>query len=554
FDNLADLFGVKTSLQSAVGKITVINPPHVYRPAAVTGVSKNPVAGAFASASAVLDQNYVGPGGDLSVSVLADKTVELRSLGLSTNRLLSAGIFDDNVVVFPGYFSFSVDGAPSAGNAWIVKVNKEQAADYIDINNERYYFVEEVDSRNDILFSNNTNVQAANIAVAISGSTIVEVEAVGNSVNFKAIAPGANGNNISLLTSNSDDLVVVPMSGGTEQEVLVTKQGEQFDQPMNAIIQINFNEAINPLSVSGTSAELGDKIIVRNLNDNSIISGHFTVSNNYKTVEFISDRECGVNGCGETIYCLPPEARIQVELKAGSLKTCSGANVCAVYNPYNICNSVCQNSTGDFLPLANLDGIVDTSFNSLDGNRNQKAVGPESFYNLNVPNASAGDSCRWSFYITNQINNQSPELEEIKPANETDGINPASSTGVLMRFDRLMASKTLETGVTEVQYGDKQIEHKLINFKSFSEEPVGYWVSNENIVSATTYTEATINHSILSDAKEYISQVGSGVRDIYQNCFTPSIGPDCLSNPTNPSCCFGTPTATLDENGDCKLQ
>lgn len=81
-----------------------------------------------------------------------------------------------------------------------------------------------------------------------------------------------------------------------------------IDVPLNSVVQINFSEAVNPITASGIYAPPTD-----NFNNISLVGagpvgqleGIYNLSNQYKTVEFLTTNDCGTNSCGDTIYCLP---------------------------------------------------------------------------------------------------------------------------------------------------------------------------------------------------------------------------------------------------------
>lgn len=97
----------------------------------------------------------------------------------------------------------------------------------------------------------------------------------------------------------------------------------------------------------------------------------------------------------------------------------------------------------------------------------------------------------------------------------------------------------------------------MINLRSSVNQPLGYWLKNENKELGNPdgqpdYTSLRIEHTDFFESITYITQIGSGVKNIYQNCFKPSIGPACLSlSEDNPSCCFGSETNILDAAGNC---
>ena len=113
-----------------------------------------------------------------------------------------------------------------------------------------------------------------------------------------------------------------------------------------------------------------------------------------------------------------------------------------------------------------------------------------------------------------------------------------------------MLSSSLRPGSTQIFNGRQYHQHQLINLRSLANQPVGYWITKENIDTSLPLdnqpdiTRVEIRHTIFSETMSYRAQVGSGVKDIYQNCFRPSVGPACSGvNEANPSCCNGTVTA-----------
>ena len=65
-------------------------------------------------------------------------------------------------------------------------------------------------------------------------------------------------------------------------------------------------------------------------------------------------------------------------------------------------------------------------------------------------------------------------------------------------------------------------------------------------------TVVKIEHSPFLQSMDYKAQIGSVVKDIYQNCFKPSADLTCPVSDINPSCCFGKATNILGADGNCK--
>jgi hypothetical protein len=498
----------------------------------------------------------------------------------------------------------------SASCLWTINISPEVQADTLTVGGTTYVF----GTGGNIEIGANAEATAANIASAISAHSSVEnfpVYASGNdTVNLRARVAGEAGNNIVLKTS-AVGLTLNPTSGsltGGNDKSSIAKIFGKKDEPRNAVVQINFNETVNPLTVSGTADDVKNYIKVVNLAGvpGNYLSGKFEISNQYKTVEFISDDLCGVNACGENIYCLPADSQLAVEIKAASLDPCGSDQNCidARKNPYVVCagipgNQVCKNSDGANYPLSakpDFNGIMDTALNSLDGNKNENANGPTAqsgnpAYNENdliancdtaddgykgrmcaIDNAAnvcgtadickypggnpvvgydqrleylktnQGDDYKWSFFVSDKIDLDPPIIKSLSPGIGSFG---ASFTDpVKVSFDKIMMSNSLKTGSVDIYNGKEWKNHKLINLWSLSGAPLGHWITKENLPmdGNPTYTEASIKHSMFSDSVSYRSQVGSGIKDIYQNCFKPSS--DSLGCTGGPSCCGGVSKAS----------
>jgi hypothetical protein len=234
-----------------------------------------------------------------------------------------------------------------------------------------------------------------------------------------------------------------------------------------------------------------------------------------------------------------------VELDAAALSFCGSNNDCAAKTPFNTCSGGhCYDSlAGRNLPTAAipLDGIVDMAVNSLDGNRNRDAEGPNSFFDQNNAAAGGGDSYQWSFYVTDQIDLTPPALRAIDPGYNQSNIS--LSDPVDLEFTKVMMSASLSSGQVVINNGQQDYTHKMVNLRSLSPLGVGYWVTKENIDDSPAdgepdRTAAHINHTTFADSTSYRAQAGSGVKDIYQNCFNPSsLSGGCTGSP---SCCNGT--------------
>lgn len=581
-DNEQDIYNQTAVALAATASITVQACPNVYQPATVNNVSAS--AGNY-NASAVIDSNYHGDFSNFSVVSTVDNTQAQLFSGAS---LLGAAAWQGNQINFPGFFSLSADGH-EAGSAWDINIQPEVLADRLTIGTEIYTFSTNSGANNIIINQANCSpsVVAAAVNSTISAHPEVNSNREANLVLLEAKVAGEAGNNIYLNTNNTQTLLVQAFSGGADRLTDVNVR-HRPDRPMNSVVQINFNEAVNPLLVSGSADEVGDYIRIVNANAGAILdggvcsqasdcasyncsagicegnylSGDFVISNMYRTVEFKSDVQCGQNACGEPIYCLPANSHLSVRLRAANLQPCLSNSDCNVFAPFNNCGqsnsfSVCQDNNSNNYPLSNLssiNGIVDAASNSFDGNRNNLAEGPFAFYNENSQQITEKDNYTWSFYVSDQIMSDPPQITFIKPElglSEVDTLVP-----IQINFSTLMLNQSLKTGSVTIDNGNEQSTHRLLNLFSVSPAPLGYWVKAENkdvlpLDGEPDTTFVFLHHTALTGSVSYRAQIGSGVKDIYQNCFKPSAGLDCAANPDNPSCCNGMPTASLGLNGNC---
>ncbi len=219
---------------------------------------------------------------------------------------------------------------------------------------------------------------------------------------------------------------------------------EEVDR--NNIVQINFTEPIDPMTLRGVvQLDGGNNVTVGSLQtgtynyinvcaaadcsaSNKFIAGEFRYSNQYQTVEFITNDLCGKNSCGGDVYCLPGLADISVLVKAASLIQ---AEENTAQFPYN--------------------GLVDMADNSLDGNLDNKSAGPSATpYSLNdnlvggeyVTAAGEGDNAIWDFSTTDKIDLIPPQISVTTPSANTKDVDPDDIYTI--DFDKVMMSSTLK--------------------------------------------------------------------------------------------------------------
>ncbi len=593
-DNEQDLQNIFSPAETAQGLITVNGCPNIYKESTI--VSVNPIGNTPEATATPL--SYRGDLTKFKVVVSSDSRDRAQLFdGNNDKNLLGSADFDaSGEAKFIGFFILKPTDR-NLGSAWEITLTPEQLADTLTVGDITYNFSSGQPGNNNIHVNpGNCNMQeqADSIYAVLSGNPDIDVEHNGKEITLVAKIAGANGNKIIVNTTNQTALQIQALKNGKDREDLSQVKGKK-DAAMNTVIQMNFSEAINPLQVSGLASELANYMRVVNYATSSFvgntpctkdsdcrsykcdgaagnkvcsgdyIDGRFLVSNSYKTVEFISNNECGVNGCGEKIYCLPANSHLAVEMKSADLKNCMTDNDCLPYAPFKTCSSTplsyktCQNAEGKNYPTASstANGIMDMAMNSLDGNRDFFSDGPVSYYDDNLKpnqNLNKKDNYRWSFYVNDKIMLNPPQIESVTPAQGVGGINLADP--IRIAWNTLMMNSSLTTGNRAINNGSTTLEHKLISLRSLTPSAIGYWVKNDNIDTEPMdgepdKTVSWIEHTPFAESMSYRAQAGSGIRDIYQNCFKPSAGVNCPVTAASPSCCFGAATSALNADGNC---
>lgn len=327
-----------------------------------------------------------------------------------------------------------------------------------------------------------------------------------------------------------------------------------YPEYTNVVVQVNFDKAIDPTTASGevfttdcekywqddptkecvktkpagnsfsqivayqlVPATIGGTAVTKEL----AIKGKFLVSNQYQTVEFITDNFCGTNSCGEDIFCLPANSKIKVVAKAPTI------------DMNNIPQAV---YTG-----AGYDGVADTSGNSLNGNGENGlvcnnlsctrqtgtkvkhcdcAIGPEE------------DNFFWQFATGGEPLKTSTTLSQVYPGlsiaerSNIDTIKPVEGL-----FGRIMMGSTLtSSNITLASVEDPSLPF-WIQFNNEDASGDNRLDSSRVLIQHDPYQKApTGNPNIYN----YSAEFTSGVRDVYQNCYKPTSGPGCTGGP---SCC-----------------
>ncbi len=299
----------------------------------------------------------------------------------------------------------------------------------------------------------------------------------------------------------------------------------------NSVLQIHFSEAVDPIGITGKFNAGGDHYYVdgQNIflksNNSTLPLGNFTLTNGYRTLEFAPSQECGINACGNKIFCLP------VCDKPGA--SCSRDNYEVLMRAAKTIN------TGSF-EAQPFTGITDLAGNALDGNKN--GIANTATNTLPVfPAQKQPDNYFWNFEILNQVDTSTPYIQTIIPGIDAQNIDRYQELSITFS-ERMRAESMYNIGIEE------KPTHPVPIWR------VPYSVFNED---GTTYTRLSHGPFLDSSRQYYFTVVSSTVEDLHFNCFYPgkgprmtvfpntTVSPDCQSsNPQN--CC----QVVTDQNSD----
>jgi len=294
--------------------------------------------------------------------------------------------------------------------------------------------------------------------------------------------------------------------------------------PKNSVIQINFDEPMFPNGQVGFEELAETDYFVDKTNTEPIIylktgkstvpKGYFEISNQYKTLEFISTDKCGANACGRPIYCLP------VCDKAGA--TCQKDTYQILLRAASV--SGAENKPKFYSEI--LDGFADLSGNALDGD-NDGEVDKNKIVLPFSNQSKEPDNYFWSFDINNNIDATSPRVENLT-------IGPERQTVLANEELKIYWSKTM-------RFSSLYKDGISLQESPIQKERTGFVPTSLNDETGKTATE--ILHDPFLDGINitYIPEINSNVEDVNYNCFYPASGPgeNNVGVCNGPYCCNG---------------
>ncbi len=265
--------------------------------------------------------------------------------------------------------------------------------------------------------------------------------------------------------------------------------------PRNTIVQINFSEPVDPSLAAGLYAPPGSTYGTITLDDTNpsaapYIAGSYNSGNQYQTTEFISNQLCGMNSCGENVYCLPGP----------------GAPLPAKKDIYGFVSSA----------------ITDMAGNHLDG----EFPAP---YTFPSGDGTAGGDFKWQFQTTDDLDLTAPKMIARTP--RSTAIDWPLGDPIQMDFSKPLSTTSLRSsnvGLGRTQNPYVGPAYVGPPYPGPVTNEGNFWISsiNGNFDPANpgnVTTRVFINHDLLRPLTPYHPGANSQVRDLTQNCYFPAV-------------------------------
>lgn len=273
----------------------------------------------------------------------------------------------------------------------------------------------------------------------------------------------------------------------------------------NSIIQVNFNEPMDPTTVQGIVGEGNPFINLVFQERQERVSGEWKISNGYKTLEFLSDKPCGLNSCGEIMYCLPV--------------ACVDPNNQQCTEDYEILVRTSELLNPESWEAVPFSGVVDMAGNALDGDNDLRRDGkPPMGGDFTVVRAAEkrADNYFWDFAVRNHIDRSAPVITRITP--RVDQENVGEDVPLQLTVNKPLWSQTLR----EIQLEEHPVPRDI--------DPLWFAarIDVKRDEAGNDFSEVTILHRAFGpddSALYYFPSIPSSVKSLNQNCFYPGKGP-----------------------------
>ncbi|MBU1612949.1 hypothetical protein KKC87_00765 [Patescibacteria group bacterium] len=298
------------------------------------------------------------------------------------------------------------------------------------------------------------------------------------------------------------------------------------ESPKNTAIQIQFSEAMNPVGMQGVfkdgsetyyvnSENEGSSYIYLRKSESAMPQGSFKLLNGYKTLEFASTFACGVNDCGNNIYCLPVCDSVGANCNSDLYEIILKAGV------------TIDDVRWEALPFS---GITDVSGNALDGNNNST-----------IDHAAPGianqnfDNYFWNFTLKNEVAKAPLFLVDVVPGLDAENIQPDQPWQ--MTFSNRLLADSAYSGVSIEEKPPQDVPLWKVPRVEYSE-------------SSNTSTISMRHGKFLDGLRQYYFPiVTSDIVDVNFNCFYPGKGPKVKA--VSPS--VVSPQCSADDTNCCDV-
>ncbi len=332
----------------------------------------------------------------------------------------------------------------------------------------------------------------------------------------------------------------------------------------NTVVQISFNEPMDPIGVQGIFATssygyyyLQNGFIFIQNQESTMPIGAFNLVNNYQTLEFTPSVPCGKNACGNTVYCMP---------------VCDAEGADCSQDSYEILLKAASTISPNTFESNPFTGVADICGNALDGNKNSLVdVGP-TIEPVFVPTGQGWklpDHYFWGFALKDELDLTPPIISQIIPGPEAPWVSANEAWN--MWFDKRMRIDPMYYISIEESPTPQE---RCVYYELSSEQCILdlIWKVPFVVFSSTTpITRTIMNHGPFLDGlpQGYIPYIDSNVEDAHFNCLYPGQGPlegpnydiskmsgYCDKNPDNCCikdgalvfCCNGNPAENDPDN------
>jgi len=279
--------------------------------------------------------------------------------------------------------------------------------------------------------------------------------------------------------------------------------------PRNSVLQLHFNEAVDPMVLQGSVGPGG--VFSTIIFDDAAITGQWKITNGYRTVEFVSNEACGQNSCGETMYCLPVSCADPTD------ETCETPRTILVHTAELLVEDPPAESKTAFVAIP-FSGAMDMAGNGMDGNEDDVADDrPDSVDDsvIHLDTDLAPDNFWWDFRIQNKIDRTLPYVSKVAPGIDQEGVRGNEPLQILFSKTMWQDSMSKGIGVDEFPKNVGGIDDLAFVVRSTMQDDGS---TRANIV----HREFGPNGLDLY----YFPKINSTVKATNQNCMYPGIGPD----------------------------